>query len=377
MMSALVSAMLPGCQFPDYGMAAEGGGNAGAPASGGSSGSDPVGSSGESGEGGSDAGAGAGTGAGAGAGAGGAGGMDEPEPTPCTQTCVPLPSGWQGPMAFWEDLATVAPPECPAGFDSKPTDVHHELVAPDGLCTCTCAPAEGQVCDTILHIYPDQACGSSQCAQVGTRVCTAVPAACTGSQGTTSIDALTISGGSCRAQVVKPAPPTWKYNDRLCESSDLGACAEPNTVCARMPDLPYLSSLCVTRQVQNDQQLPTCPAAYPNQVTPLYGQYLDGRDCSECTCGAPSGGTCTGKITISGGNECQSTGGGEYVLSTAGNPAPICQKFNLGAGGLRPNHVMGYYTLNPPGTCAVTTKSEPTGEATTAGMVTVVCCQSP
>jgi hypothetical protein len=231
------------------------------------------------------------------------------------------------------------------------------------------------VCDTQLHIFADQTCSSSQCAQVGTRGCTTVPASCTGIQGSTSIDALTISGGSCKSQVVLPVAPTWKYNDRLCRATDEGTCDAPNQVCARVPDLPYLSSVCMTRQIQNGDPVPKCPDAYSRQVAVLYGQYVDERGCSECRCGAPTGGTCTGRIAIFGGVNCESTTDDAYTLSTTANPTPMCQTFNLSGNGLRPTHVLGEYTLNPPGTCGVASKSEPTGEATTSGMVTVVCCQ--
>jgi len=365
MMSALVSAMLPGCGFPDYGMAS-GGGASGAFASGGSSGGDRAGGSGESGDPGSEA----------GAGAGGEGGMNvEPPPTPCAQTCLPHPPGWIGPMAFSETQSPASLPGCPAGFDeATPTDLHHELVAPDGTCACMCLPAEGQVCDTVLHISADQACGP-QCAQVGTRGCTSVPASCTGIQGTTSIDAMMISGGSCKSKVDPPVDATWKYNDRLCRGSDVGACDGPDQFCARVPDLPYLSSVCVTRQIQNGEPVPKCPDAYSHQVGTLYGDYTDDRACSPCICGAPTGGTCTGKIAIYGGVDCDNTTDDAYVLSTMSNPTPSCQPFNLNGSGLRPTHVLGQYVLSPPGNCGVTTKSEPIRDAKPSGMVTVVCCQ--
>jgi len=367
MMSALVSAMLPGCRFPDYGMASGVAGASGGFASGGSSGGDRAGGSGEAGEAGSD------PGSDAGAGAGGEGGMDiKPPPTPCGQICVPKLANWLGPMAFWEGQSTATLPPCPAGFkDPAPTDLHRDLDAPAGTCNCKCLAAEGQVCDTLLHISLDQNCGA-QCAAVGTQGCTSVPASCTGLLGTTSIDAMTVSGGSCKSQVTLPAAPTWMSNGRLCKSSDAGACDDPKQVCARVPDLPYLSSLCVTRQINDGDPVPVCPAEYSHHVSTLYGEYTDNRGCSQCSCGAPTGGTCTGRIAIYGGPDCQNSTG-EYSLNNPSN----CQSFNLsGPNVLRPTHVSGQYTLSPAGTCSVTSKSEPTaGEAKPSGMVTIVCCQ--
>lgn len=303
----------------------------------------------------------------------------DPPPTPCDQTCVPrAPSGWTGPTAFWEGTPPVPPagaPKCPAGFaDPLPTDAHRGLVAPAGSCPCKCGPAQGQVCDTTLHIYPDQAC-STQCASGGTRTCTTLPATCNGSQGTSDIDALIVSGGACEPHVDLPAPPTWQFDDRLCKSSDQGSCENPDQVCARTPDSPYLSYLCVTRTIGVGDAIPACPAGYKTAKGPLYGTAIDNRGCSTCTCGAPSGGTCTGKITIYSGADCNLTSPAEYVLSTSTAPTPRCQSFDLGAGSLRPTLIQGHYTVTPPGMCSVSTKSMPTGEATLGGQVTVVCCQ--
>jgi hypothetical protein len=301
--------------------------------------------------------------------------MEEPPPPPCTHSCVPrAPMNWVGPMAFWEDLGTAVVPGCPAGFnDPMPADVHHGLVAPDGECLCTCGPAEGQVCETTMRIFLDQACGNA-CATLGTRPCAQVPAACTGSQGTTSIDALTISGGSCRPQVDPPATPTWNYNERLCKSSDGGgSCDDPKQVCARTPDFPFYSTLCVTQQIAQGDPLPACPSGYPKPASgALYGKYTDNRRCSECKCGAPTGGICTGKINIYGGNDCNATPLGSFTLGTSN----FCQKFDLGMGALHPTHITGQMTTSPAGTCSVTTQSAPTGEATESGPVTVVCCQA-
>jgi hypothetical protein len=188
------------------------------------------------------------------------------------------------------------------------------------------------------------------------------------------IDALTISGGACNPTVEQPVPPSWQYDARLCKTSDRGTCDDPDQVCARTPEPPYISALCVTRIIGEGEELPECPAAYSHRYDPLYGNVTDTRGCSACVCSAPSGGSCTGKITISGGLDCSSPGK-DYVLSTPSAPTPLCQPFNLGAGGIHPTHVIGQYVVTPPGTCNVTTKPTPTGSAKPSGRVTVVCCQ--
>src|SRR4051812_4958872 len=115
MLSVVLSLAMPGCSFPDYGMASAHAGNAGAATGGvaGDAGAPPS----EAGEGGGEPGGAAGaTGA-----AGAAGGDTPPPPKPCAAgACVPAPpQGWQGPIAYWEAMASAGgtPPSCPVGYN--------------------------------------------------------------------------------------------------------------------------------------------------------------------------------------------------------------------------------------------------------------------
>jgi len=230
--------------------------------------------------------------------------------------------------------------------------------------------AVNQMCDATLHIYGDLACGG-ECASASTGTCGPV-SGCIGSQGSVSVEAATISGGSCTAKIAPLPDPTWKFNERLCESVDPGSCADPDQVCAPTPTAPYASQLCVTRLLLDGQTTPpACPAAYPVPYPvpykALYGDYMDARGCSACSCGNVSGGSCTGNAVMSGGVDC--SGGREFPIGTA------CKTFDLGPGGLRPSHVGNAYTVVP-GTCSVASPPQPTGKAEPSGGVTVVCCQS-
>ena len=380
MMSVIVSMALPACRFPEYGFTNGGGGSAGAFAGGMSNA--PGGAPGDGGEsggnaGGGDAGggnagggdAGEGNADGGNAGGGNAGGAGGAEPVRCpTQACVPgAPGGWVGPIAFWEGTAGVpsALPACPAGYASA-TDLNRALNAPPGACTCTCA-AQGQVCDenTTLHIYTDMTC-ATPCATASPKTCDAV-SGCTGSQGSLRADTPTPSGGSCQATVSAPVTATWQYSARLCLASDMGTCVDPSQVCAPTPGSPYASQVCVMSVVLEGHALPACPADYPNPNEPLYETFLDGRGCTACGCGSPTGGSCSGNLLLSGGGDC--SGGVEYSLGSG------CKQFNLGSGTIQPSHVGGQYTVVP-GTCSVASAAHANGGiATPNGSVTVVCCR--
>jgi len=351
--SAVVTLALPGCQFPTYGMASGGGGSSAGGVS-----SQPAGAAGDAGDAGSEA--------GATAGAAGAGGMDVEPPQRCAQACVPsAPSGWQGPMAFWEGQASAGPtlPKCPPGYDT-PIDRHRDLVAPTA-CTCTCS-AVNQVCDATLHIYGDLAC-NTECASASTSTCGPV-SGCIGSQGSVSVEAATISGGSCTPYVPPLPDPTWQYNERLCQSNDPGSCDDDFQVCAPTPSVPYASQLCVTSVVLEGQTPPACPAAYPTPYKALlYEVYTDMRRCSACGCGNVTGGSCTGNAVLSGGVDCSA--GREFPIGTS------CKTFDLGAGTIHPTRVGNAYTPVP-GTCGVASPPVSSGQANPSGSVTVVCCQT-
>ena len=291
----------------------------------------------------------------------------DPPPVACDEPCVARVPGWQGPMAFWESQAsaTSMPPSCPSGY-MNPFDLHRELVAPPGPCSCTCSP-EGQVCDATLRIYDDMACSSNACAMVSTRVCTGI-SGCVGSQGSAKLDAPTISGGTCKPKVAPTPPPTWQFNDRLCATSNAGSCDDSRQVCAPSPPIPFASQLCVTHVVLEGQPVPECPSAYPKFYQTLYETYTDARGCSDCTCGNVTGGSCTGKATMSSGSTC--TAGVEFSPSTG------CKVFDVGPGvGVHPSSAGGEYTVVP-GTCSVAIPSMPTGSATHSGTGWAVCCQA-
>ncbi|HYQ43414.1 MAG TPA: hypothetical protein VER11_15645 [Polyangiaceae bacterium] len=359
MTSAVVSSLLPGCQFPEYRMANAGGGpagSAGMDVTGGTSG-ETGGTATDAGEGGSEA------GAAAAAGTAGAAGMAEP-PVPCEQECIArAPAGWQGPMALWEGSGSSTVPGCPPGY-ADPTDLHSELIAPDGACTCTCS-AEGQVCDAELRIFDDLAC-THACANVPTTLTCAAVSGCVGSQGSVSVDSVTISGGTCVSKVSDIPPPTWKYNERLCQTNDSGSCDDPGKVCAPTPRVPYGAQLCVKRDVFVGQDPPPCPTAYSHPFKSLHSEYMDHRECSPCTCGSVSGGSCSGSFSMSSKNACAA----DFTFGVDDD----CPKFNLGQGTVHPTSIKNNLTVHP-GSCGVATPSKPSGEAIESGTVTIVCCQ--
>ena len=362
-MAFLVGIGLPSCQFPEYDLAPPGNGQAGtaaeagAPTSGASSGGMAA-----------DGGA-AGMG-----GAGGAGG-DETEPDVACGTgmacTAALPAGWLGPVAYLRGNAAkpgepASLPDCPDGY-GDPSDLHTGILAAPAECSCSCT-AKNQACDTApsVSIFTDLGCQNG-CFQASTLACTAV-SGCNGSQGSLQVEAPAPSG-TCAAKVTsRPlGAVTWQYDARLCslETAEMGTCTGAGELCIPTPDRPYASRLCVFRVVPEGQDLPDCPASYPNARDALYESFADERRCSDCSCGGPTGGSCAGKLTLSNASSCTSSGF-DYTLDSG------CKSFSLASPPARLSAVQ--YTLTP-GTCGIASDTGPIGGAIPSGSATAVCCR--
>jgi len=348
-LGVIVGLGLSACQFPEYDLARGQAGNAAGGVAGAVSGGTL-----------SDGNA-------SGAGAAGTGGSSA-EPVPCGvgKACTnALPAGWLGPVAYWQAKVGEAsgPPDCPEGY-VEPSDLHTGLDAPAGDCSCSCTSTD-QVCDkgAKVSVFLDLDC-QTECAHASPLACTAI-SGCNGSQGTVLADAPKPSG-SCEAKVTSHAldPVTWQYDARLCslETAEMGSCTEPGELCIPTPLPPFASQLCVFRVVPEGQEQPPCPASYPNAREPLYASFTDERECSSCTCSAPMGGSCAGKLTLSTGQSCSNAF--EYTLGSG------CKQFGLGT---PPTQLGAEYTLVP-GTCGIARDTKPTGSAVPSGSATVVCC---
>jgi hypothetical protein len=335
-----------GCQFPDYDLGElDNGAGAGQAGQGGSS---PIGA------------------------AGGEGGGGAPPDPLCDagQLCATtVPEHWTGPMAFWQGrVGQEAPPDCPDGY-GEPTDLFRLLEVPAAECTCTCGAVAGEVCteSAAVSIYWDLGC-RNECAKPSALACSPV-SGCNGNQGTIRAAKPAPAGGACKASVMRNIPtPSWKYEARLCQlnaaDEPLAACTDDSGACAPTPGLAYPSRLCIVSVVSEGEELPECPAQYPNGGDVLYATFSDERACSACTCAEPTGGACSGTLTLTDGDACSN--GFEYVLGSG------CKSFGFTE---PPAHLSATYALEKSGTCGVAIDTQPTGVAAPSGSATVVCCQ--
>jgi hypothetical protein len=300
----------------------------------------------------------------------------------CEGTCVPLPpDGWSSPVLVWQGAPSDAPP-CPDEAPFVDLEGFAGLVSPPASCGgCSCAPSDGG-CALPATVT---AASSAACpTPAGTPLipfdppaawdggCVA-PAAidaggeCNGAPCVQSITSapLTVTGESCAASTATPAGPTpplsWTTAIVACAGSvDVGGCGNPAQVCVSPadPSPPYMR--CVYQL--GDQ---TCPAAYPTGQSVWTGAD-DGRGCSACACGAPSGSLCTAELSVFTDGAC-----GQLLLSdpisSLGSPC-----FDL----TPPGPALGSERVDKlvymPGSCAANGGAG-TGTGTPTGLVTLCC----
>lgn len=86
--------------------------------------------------------------------------------------------------------------------------------------------------------------------------------------------------------------PTWGEGVKACKAAaDLEGCSGTQ-VCVPRPAAPFEPRVCISKAGDN-----ACPAGAFSLKSVSYDDFQDTRDCTACTCGAATGGTC--KLTIS------------------------------------------------------------------------------
>lgn len=214
------------------------------------------------------------------------------------------PAGWEGPVSLWEGSG--AAPECAGDYPAKGLDAFRDPNAPDPICSCACGDPTGITCPTsfALDIYGSPACGAAEkcdTVNITTGACTNVQTKCTFADGVSG--GPTPAGGSCAPQAGNAVVPpwSWKANVRTCMTKRPPAreSCDGAEVCVPLPAAPMLPRPCIF--MSGDV---ACPAGGYGVKHVVYGGADDQRKCTPCTCGAPTGATCSASIT----KGCSTTG---------------------------------------------------------------------
>ena len=189
----------------------------------------------------------------------------------------------------------------------------------DANCSaCGCAPPSDQACELKGDLDPNKAANqpmqvsNQPCGQSATNlisltvpdpwggVCLhneALPAGqtCAGLSCNKSISSLqpVVSQGTCAPTggVPDPDPPSWKFEGKACKATKTGSGCSNGKVCVPRADTPFDAGVCVAKTGTDE-----CPAGAYQLAHTFYEDYDDTRDCTGCTCGTATGGTC--KLTV-------------------------------------------------------------------------------
>lgn len=291
--------------------------------------------------------------------------FSEPPPTCGTgYACVPaVPSGWQGPLEVY--AGTAPPPTCTSGF-AQSIGANDVLQAPAATCGCSCGPSSITCSAPAIDFYDGMTCSATPlvCASLGLSPNSCVTVneltKCAATYLDISVPDGTSAMSACAPQPVKNVPPyTWGTQARGCVSTVAPAqvnCAS-GEICAPAPGAGFAAKLCVSHAGDV-----LCPGGGYGVKHTYFTSVADTRSCSDCTCSAPNGGSCSFALDVyqSSNGSCS---GGAVTFA----PGDKCAGVNQ-PGDFRLTET------SVAGTCGPSTSS-PTGLAVPAGAVTVCCPQ--
>jgi len=208
---------------------------------------------------------------------------------PVNEACVPAaPPGWLGPVAFY--LGAAPAPSCPPTTSAALTG-QAGLDAPPAQCS-TCACTGSVTCSAPeVQFSTTSTCNSSCATGTATSTCSALSGTCTGGAPTIEIYASAQSQPSASGCVASTETPTlppvsWSQVAALCASASYPSCGSTQ-VCAPITASPFQGCI---YQAGNQ----TCPNGPYSVKQVVYSSDTDTRGCSPCTCGLPTGTTCSG-----------------------------------------------------------------------------------
>jgi hypothetical protein len=298
----------------------------------------------------------------------------------CGQCAPGAPFGWTDPGLVWFGAEKDAP-SCPDDAPSVAYEGHADLSGPIDCGTCTCTPPTGSCTLPATMTANAATCALNNASTPHTPfdpssgwtgACDASVAIGSGKlcSGVDCVQSLTIgplgvkdSGGCMPSQPPAQSSPMWQMFARACRSVPHFSCEGGAGSCLAMA--PPAFRACVYREGDHDCLPPT---AYTEKHV-FYDAFQDTRACSPCTCGTPSGSTCSATVSIYTDGACSTLAYSATIDATG----PACH--NLPPGSPLGSKLAGS-TNYTAGACTPGA-SMPTGAATPTGPSTLCCLPAP
>ena len=265
-----------------------------------------------------------------------------------SQCSAAPPPDWTGPFAV--PIANgERPAPCPARWPDPVTEVHSELSAPPLGCACSCAPPSS-VCTASVALHLDDTCTLLDVEQQ------VDAGACVQTLGATTVLATATvdpTPPACAAEVeTTDAPPAWGATASLCAPTMRPPTCDDG-ICVPAVGPP----ICIVREGEHP-----CPEGPYRAGSTWFTGVQDERACTSCTCGTPSGMQCEGVLSALEQHDSGDCSGASV------------DSVMIGACGVATTSAR--YVPQDLGACTAVVDTEPVGQATPAGPVTVCCAES-
>jgi hypothetical protein len=222
-----------------------------------------------------------------------------------THQCVAdAPAEWSGPMALAEGAASSAPSCTATGYERQVLSLFGMLDEGSAACGCGCSDPANMNCPMTVDIRRKLATAPFTCL-LATSYVNVESGSCTGTLADGYLygpTAPTFSSGNCTPQPTADIETArWSRRMVACETNegDRAGCSSGEQC---LPDLVApLLSFCIYRTGAHD-----CPSGAYTERTIYYEDFADGRSCTACSCGAPTG-SCEGYVDFRTGSGCGSS----------------------------------------------------------------------
>lgn len=300
-------------------------------------------------------------------------------------TCAPgvLTGGWLGPVAMW-DGTPGSEPNCFASgsYVTPATSGNANVQGGTWSCQgCSCGnPTGGSCSDVDIQYWDTTSCSGGCWGCTGTPFALTNGGACTvfgeihgpggESPKAATFSPPTASGGSCAAnadQSKKNIPkPTWQKSMVACTGAPTsGKGCGATSACIPVPKSPF-GFTCMYKVGDNP-----CPSGPYTHKHVYYTGYQDGRTCSACSCGSPTGQNCSGTVKTYT-DSCSSD---ETVMSVPNQCYPIPPDSSTAPydGGLEDTRGSVFTAGAPAGGSCSPGGGQKSGSVASTGAVTFCC----
>ena len=237
---------------------------------------------------------------------------------------VHYPTRWDSPTLLWFGPGEQAP-ECPLGPITTGYEGHADLVAPSVCEACTCAPPTGSCALPSTLTASLAVCASQVKPPIKWDAPTPWDGTCDstiqlpdGAAHSLTIDPLAMTENGCAvgpAVAAKVVASHWETYARTCDMAWPPSRVDHAICLTGSSPVPADFKLCIT----HDGERP-CPTTTTNVFTEqhvFYNGIEDHRQCSPCTCGAPTGSACTAIASIYTNATCSGVPLAQNTISSA------------------------------------------------------------